>query len=665
MLLALLTLLATPVAPRPFGDERLLLDRRLETLRRILPDGPNPAADAALAKELAEGARLASVEALARPPAESTSARADVVVDVSAVGRYAEVDRFVRQVALSPRPIDVESLSVTATPDAVVKLDAVLRLPYRPLRAPLPAPPDGTRARLQGVPRAQADAYVRDMSLALAKSETVATLRRTRRNPRLFLSELAAIVRDRPVVLTHASVGDDFVVRGLTVGEGPVRALESRFERGFLRVSDFVMARQGACLRFEVRGKSPVVGPDAELPLPTEDPFDQDDAPCKVDRDSVRTVVVKGPSTKTPGQGPLSLRLRDVDLTDVFFVLHWLTRQGFLVDGDVTGRVSVELNRVTLEEALAALAKGAGLRVSEPSLVRRVSLARGTLPPSESKRGAKGKAPATGPSPAPLPAGPPATFLLKRADVRDILAAMTDADPSLAALGPQGFLGRVSVWAKDVPLGTCRARSPRGGRAHGARGGRPPDPRASSRRGRGARSGVGGCARSAAAAASPGSCRNRVRPRGPRRRSRGLDGLRLHPHRRPQCVSRRGSVGRRRRQRRGVHRRDPEHRRGPAAPGLEPSAVEPHVRSCFRPGRRPPVAWLECAPLAGGGADKMRTRETLPRVLTTLLLGLWAQRAIRRAQIAYRVGSYGPTLPGGVLSSIASPSVTTNATQRL
>jgi len=456
MVLALVTLLATPVAPRPFGDERLLLDRRLETLRRILPDGPNPAADAALAKELAEGARLASVEALARPPAESTSARADVIVDVSAVGRYAEVDRFVRQVALSPRPIDVESLSLTATPDAVVKVDAVLRLPYRPLRAHLPAPPDGTRSRLQGVPRAQAEAYVRDMSLALAKSETVATLRRTRRNPRLFLSELAAIVRDRPVVLTHASVGDDFVVRGLTVGEGPVRALESRFERGFLRVSDFVMARQGACLRFEVRGRSPVVGPDAELPLPTEDPFDKDDAPCKVDRDSVRTVVVKGASTKTPGQGPLSLRLRDVDLTDVFFVLHWLTRQGFLVDGDVTGRVSVELNRVTLEEALAALAKGAGLRVSEPSLVRRVSLARGTLPPSESKRGAKGKAPATGPSPAPLPAGPPSTFLLKRADVRDILAAMTDADASLAALGPQGFLGRMSVWAKDVPLGTCR-----------------------------------------------------------------------------------------------------------------------------------------------------------------------------------------------------------------
>ena len=40
LLLGLLA--AAPAAPaaRPFADERVLLDRRLETLRRILPDGP-------------------------------------------------------------------------------------------------------------------------------------------------------------------------------------------------------------------------------------------------------------------------------------------------------------------------------------------------------------------------------------------------------------------------------------------------------------------------------------------------------------------------------------------------------------------------------------------------------------------------------------------------
>jgi len=449
-------LLAAAVAPRPFLEERQLLDRRLETLRRILPDGPNPVSDAAVIKDLADGAKLSAVEALARPPVEANGAKADVVVDLSAMAPYAEVERFIRQVALSPRLIDVESLALSATPERVVKVTAVLRLPYRPSKAPLPAAPEGTRGRISGAARSQADAYVRDMALAAAKSETIATLRRTRRNPRLFLAELAAIVRDRPVVLNHASVGDDFVVRGLTVGEGSVRALQSRFERGFFRISDFVMARQAACLRFEVRGTSPVVGPDAELPLPTDDPFEQDDVPCRIDRDAVRTVIVKG-ATRTPGQGPLSLRLRDVDLTDVFAILHGLTSQAFLVDGDVVGRVSVELNRTTVEEALAAIAKATDLRVSEAGLVRRVSLSKNAPPAVEAKRGgAKGK---PAPSPAPSPAeagGAPATFTVKRADVRDILAAMTEADAGLASLGPPGFLGRVSLWAKDVPLYALR-----------------------------------------------------------------------------------------------------------------------------------------------------------------------------------------------------------------
>jgi hypothetical protein len=447
-------LLVAAVAPRPFADERLLLDRRLETLRRILPDGPNPVSDAAVVKELADNATLSSVAALARPPADSSAARADVVVDLEAVAPYAEIERFVRLVALSPRLIDVESLVLAATPERAIKVTAVLRLPYRPAKAPLPPPPEGTRARTSGAPRAQADAYARDMALAVAKTETIAVLRRTRRNPRLFLAELAAVVRDRPVVLNQASVGDDFVVRGLAVGEGPIRALQSRFERGFFRISEFLMARQAACLRFEARGTSPVAGPDAELPLPTDDPFEQDDLACRIDRDAVRTVVIKGAS-RSPGEGPLSLRLRDMDLTDVFSVLQGLTGQGFLVDGDVTGRVSVELNRTTIEGALATIAKAADLRVSGPGLIRRVYLSRNA--PREPKRGAgKGK-----PSPAPPPEvpasnGAPATFTVKRGEIRDILAAMTDADPSLASLGPPGFLGRVSVWARDTPLDVLR-----------------------------------------------------------------------------------------------------------------------------------------------------------------------------------------------------------------
>ncbi len=451
MLLALL--LAASSVVRPFNEERLLLDRRLETLRRILPEGPNPGGDAALIHDLAEATHLLSVEALARPPIENGT-RGDVLVDVSGVGRYAEIDRFFRQVALSHRLLDVESLTLTAAPGDAVRMMAVIRVPFRPLRAPLPQPPEGTRARTTGISRPHADAFVADQALALAKSETIAALRRARRNPRVFLSELSAVVRDRSVLLTSAALGEEFSIRGLTIGDASAHGLESRLERGFFRLSQFLMTRQGACLRFEARGSSPVAGPEAELPLPTEDPFEEPDASCAVDRDATRIAVVRGPNTKTPGQGPLTLRLRDTDLTDVFRVLHKMTSQGFLVDGNVTGRAHVELARVSLEEALAALAKGAHLRISEPGLIRRISNANGENPKATRPPPKAGK-------PGPVDRAPPvstatASFELKRASVRDILAVMTDVDPALASLGPPGFFGRASLWVRDTPLSALR-----------------------------------------------------------------------------------------------------------------------------------------------------------------------------------------------------------------
>jgi hypothetical protein len=439
--LASLLLVAAAVA-RPFPEERELLDRRLETLRRILPDGPTPGSDVAVVTEIAKAAHLGNFEAAPRPPVESGN-RGEVVLDVSAVARFADAERFFRQAALHHRLIDVETMTLTATPEDVVRMTAVLRFPFRPVKAPLSPAPDGARARLVGVPRPMADAYVRDQALAVSKSEQIAQVRRSRRNPRLFLSEVASAVRERPVVLNFASAGEEFVVRGLAVGEGPVRALETRFERGFFRVAEFLVARQGSCHRFEVRGRTPVVGTDAEIPLPSEDPFRQDDTPCRVDRDTSAVVPLRPLAPKSPPKGALSLRLRDVDLADVFLVLHQITSQAFLVDGDIAGRVTVDLNRVSAEEVQSTLEKS-GLRFVDQGRVRRVARVRSDARPPVTAAGGASTA-------------PPASFTLKRAEVRDLLAVMSEADPALAVLGPQGSLGRVSLWARDVPLMDLRA----------------------------------------------------------------------------------------------------------------------------------------------------------------------------------------------------------------
>src|SRR5688572_23759300 len=198
MLGVLASLLLVAAAERPFTEERELLDRRLETLRRILPDGSNPGSDVAVVTELARSARLMGLQVLPRAPVEN-GARGEVPLELSAVGSYAEIDRFFRLAALSPRLIDVEHLALAAAADGPVKVTALLRIPFRPATAPLPTPPDGFRPRDPTVPRPQADAFARDQMLAVSKSEAIASLRRGRRNPRLFLSEIAAAVRDRPV----------------------------------------------------------------------------------------------------------------------------------------------------------------------------------------------------------------------------------------------------------------------------------------------------------------------------------------------------------------------------------------------------------------------------------------------------------------------------------
>ena len=244
------------------------------------------------------------------------------------------------------------------------------------------------------------------------------------------------------MVVAYASLGETFTIRGLALGEGPVRAFESRLERGFLRVSEFLMAKQGACHRFEARGKSPVAGPDAELPVPVEDPFEQDPQPCRVDRDAARALVVRGrtPTPKEPGHGPLTLRLRDVDLADVFQVLAALGASGFVVDGDVAGRVSVEVTRATLDETLAAIRKASGLEIAAAGPVRRVGASHPAAAKPARRRPVRRRASRS--------SAPRCATCSPR---------WPRSTPRSRRSGRRASWASVSVWTQDAPLQAVRA----------------------------------------------------------------------------------------------------------------------------------------------------------------------------------------------------------------
>src|SRR5262249_38322983 len=193
-------------------------------------------------------------------------------------------------------------------------------------------------------------------------------------------------------------------------------------------------------------GKSPVVGIEAELPLPTvDDPFRADDGPCMVDRDPSSVAALRSPPARASARGRpapspaagLTLRLRDMDLADVFYVLHLLTGQGFVVDEDVRGRINVDLTQVGLDDALAQLARQ-GVAVSPPGPLRRVS------------RGATAVA-----VPSTSGEGTAVTFALKRAPLADVVAVMADADASLPPL-PRPASRRLSLWARQARLSAIR-----------------------------------------------------------------------------------------------------------------------------------------------------------------------------------------------------------------
>ena len=137
-------------------------------------------------------------------------------------------------------------------------------------------------------------------------------------------------------------------------------------------------------------------------------------------------------SAETPPGPPLTLRLRDVALSDVVFVLYQVTGQGYVVDEDVAGRVDIELAHTSADDVERRLV-AMGLAFSGPGPLRRVS---------------------TRPMP-PLPrpsSGHTATLQFRaQGDLRDLLELFQDA-AGTKVLAPAGPLGRFVLFANDLPF---------------------------------------------------------------------------------------------------------------------------------------------------------------------------------------------------------------------
>jgi hypothetical protein len=100
----------------------------------------------------------------------------------------------------------------------------------------------------------------------------------------------------------------------------------------------------------------------------------------------------------------------------------------------------MDLARVTRDEVMAALQK-TGLNIAFGTGLLRVSRSGAAAPRA----------------PLSVDATPSIRFAAKRADVRDVLAAMAETDPGMASEAAPGPLGRLSVFGRDVNAAGLRA----------------------------------------------------------------------------------------------------------------------------------------------------------------------------------------------------------------
>lgn len=439
-LVVLVALLQAP-AGRPYSEERQLLDRHLAQLARPLPDAPSPDQDATLLKELAKEAGLRNIE-VGAPTITEMGAVGQSRRMLTAASTYPDADRFFRALQASLRLVDVESL-ILRSADFGVQIEARLRLHHHAAGAVAVASLDPSRARdrTRGATREEAARFARDEQRALEKTIVLDDLRRRQTSPRMFLAETGASFRDAAAALTFGSFDGDtgrFTLRGVVSGMGTADSLERRLEGGFFRMREFSRARKEGCFQFEAVGESFRAGPDAALPLPVDEPFRPTESLCRQDRDGA-TVGGASHPLRASGSDPngVSLNAVDVDLADIAAMMEGLSREPFVVAGDVRGRFNVDFAGASIDDALKALPVQAD-RVGSVHLLR--SAANSSLPVPDAE-----EAPPEG----------RLSLRAKRVPGEGILSAMAEAEPSYVALGPSG-LAKLSVFAREASVSDLR-----------------------------------------------------------------------------------------------------------------------------------------------------------------------------------------------------------------
>jgi hypothetical protein len=321
-----------------------------------------------------------------------------VVLELSGEADFSSLGFFLDRLGRLPLIVELETLSLDAAPLGAVRYvgrfgfpvytgwpdSAAGTPPSRPFGS-LGAPQDERSARERRV-AAERELF-RHMEAAAAEPVkrlqaeifAISEMRRERAPARFHaaLARFETEMQRTSLVLTRARFGPTAVVEGVAVGAPARAALRSAFQKAGFVVEKLDVAPAGDCRAFSLTARLAPREEPAVLDVPSvpvgPSRFDsRPAASCTAAPAPHRgNAMARGPA------GAVTLHVREIDLADVFNLLAQLTGASFVVDANVKGRLNVDFQRSTLDEALAAL-RTAGVSVG-PGPLRRVSMGTGTV----------------------------------------------------------------------------------------------------------------------------------------------------------------------------------------------------------------------------------------------------------------------------------------------
>ena len=251
-----------------------------------------------------------------------------------------------------------------------------------------------------------------------------------RMQPRRFREALATVAdgfREHAVLLSDLAYRDpELTLHGVALGAAARDAVARSLRGPRFDATKLDWSPAGDCRAFTATTRVTARRPDADGLIPGEIFDERTTSLCAAAPSGSATAV------SAHGSGDLTIHLRGVDVTNVFEILHELSSaDGFVVDGEVHGRVDVDLDGVTAGEAITALRSSGVAFITDGPLHRVCKTACAEI---ENQKYA----------------GEPISFSLTGADATDVLGALHMAT-GLEMHVPRDLRGTVSMYVLDTP----------------------------------------------------------------------------------------------------------------------------------------------------------------------------------------------------------------------